>query len=154
MLTAMLSNSRVDASPIDDEPNAIKKNLTEWGKEVIGEMNRLGMIIDLSHVSEGVMLAVLEHSKAEVVFSHSSVFSLHNHHRNVKDHVLQELKVKNGLIMINFYSGFIGGNDTIDDVISKFDNDKDAENYFKNIFLRSYQLRERLDWTRSCWNWW
>jgi membrane dipeptidase len=111
--------NRADASPIDDNPNAVKKHLTEWGKEVISEMNRLGIIIDISHVSEGVMLSVLEHSKAQVIFSHSSVYALHNHHRNVKDNVLLKVKEKNGLVMINFYSGFIGGNDTIDDVISE-----------------------------------
>lgn len=82
-------------------------------------MNRLGIIIDLSHVSEGVMLDALEHSKAEVIFSHSSVYTLCNHHRNVKDHVLERVKEKNGLVMINFYSAYICGNDTIDDVISK-----------------------------------
>lgn len=108
-----------DASPIDDNLTAVKKNLTPWGQKVIAEMNRVGIIIDISHVSEGVMLAVLEHSKAQVIFSHSSVFALKNHHRNVKDNVLLKVKEKNGLVMINFYSGFIGGNDTIDDVISK-----------------------------------
>jgi len=78
------------------------------------------MIADISHVSEGVMLAVLENSKAPVIFSHSSVYALHAHHRNAKDNVLLKLKENNGLIMINFYTGFIGGNGTIDDVISKF----------------------------------
>lgn len=98
----------------------MKRDLTEWGKGVIAEMNRLGIIIDISHVSEGVMLSVLENSKAQVIFSHSSVYALHNHHRNVKDNVLLKLKEKNGLIMINFYSDFIGGNNTIFDVISLF----------------------------------
>lgn len=79
-------------------------------------MNRLGMIVDISHVSEGVMDAVLEHSKAPVLFSHSSVFEVQNHHRNVKDHILRKLKAKNGLIMINFYTAFIGGA-TIDKAI-------------------------------------
>ena len=79
-------------------------------------MNRLGMIVDISHVSEGVMQAVLDNSKASVIFSHSSVFKIHNHHRNVKDHILQKLKNKNGVIMINFYTEFIGGNN-IDKVI-------------------------------------
>lgn len=82
-------------------------------------MNRLGIIVDISHVSEGVMLGVLENSKAQVIFSHSSVYSLQNHNRNVKDNVLLKVKEKMGLVMINFYSAFIGGNDTIDDVISE-----------------------------------
>lgn len=83
-------------------------------------MNRLGMIIDISHVSEGVMLSALEQSKAQLIFSHSSVYTLKNHHRNVKDNVIRKVKEKNGVIMINFYSEFIGGNDTMDDVISEF----------------------------------
>lgn len=82
-------------------------------------MNRLGIIIDLSHVSEGVMLSALEHSKAQVIFSHSSVYALQNHHRNVKDHVLLKVKEKNGLVMIAFNPAFIGGNDTIDDILSE-----------------------------------
>jgi membrane dipeptidase len=96
--------------------------LTDWGKKVITEMNRLGMIADISHVSEGVMVDVLENSKAPVIFSHSSVYNLRPHHRNVKDHVLDKLKVNDGVIMINFYSGFIGGNDTIFDVVSELKN--------------------------------
>lgn len=91
-------------------------------------MNRLGMIVDISHVSEGVMVAVLNHSKAPVLFSHSSAYSIHNHSRNVKDYVLRKLKERNGLIMINFYSTFIGGNNTIDDVIS--------ENRYVDIFIK------------------
>jgi membrane dipeptidase len=74
------------------------------------------MIIDLSHVSEGVMEAALEHSKAPVIFSHSSVYSIYKHHRNVKDHVLKKLKQNNGIIMINFFTEFIGG-DSIEKVI-------------------------------------
>jgi membrane dipeptidase len=70
-------------------------------------MNRLGMIPDISHVSEGVMLDVLETSKAPVMFSHSSVWEIRKHHRNVKDHVLQKLKENNGVIMINFYSDYV-----------------------------------------------
>jgi membrane dipeptidase len=108
-----------DASPIDSEENAVKRNLTSWGLSVIDEMNRLGMIIDISHVSEGVMMSALERSKAQLIFSHSSVYNLCNHHRNVKDHVLQKLKEKNGVIMINFYTDFVCGK-TIDVVISKY----------------------------------
>ena len=74
---------------------------------MILEMNRLGMIVDLSHVSERVMLEALETSKSPVIFSHSSVWELRNHHRNVKDNVLLELKKNNGVIMINFYSSFV-----------------------------------------------
>jgi membrane dipeptidase len=85
-------------------------------------MNRLGMIVDISHVSHGVMLDVLESSKAPVIFSHSSVWELRNHPRNVKDDVLLKLKENDGVISINFYSGFIVDDDlrgNITDVVSK-----------------------------------
>lgn len=135
--------SRADASPIDDDATAIKRGLTDWGKSVIAEMNRsvtaylsnqillphkylivrVGIIIDLSHVSEGVMLGALENSKAQVLFSHSSSYTIFNHHRNVKDHVLLKVKENNGLVMVNFYSAYIAGVDsTIDDVISEITN--------------------------------
>jgi membrane dipeptidase len=96
-----------DNNQIDSNPDAPKKNLTNWGKKVIKEMNRLGMIVDISHVSEGVMRDVLDVSEAPVIFSHSSVYTLRNHVRNVKDDVLLKLKENNGVIMINFYSHFI-----------------------------------------------
>lgn len=109
---------RSDASPIDDNPTAVKQNLTNWGTNVIREMNRLGMLIDISHVSHGVMHAVLDVSEAPVIFSHSSSYTIKNHHRNVKDDVLRRLKINNGIIMVNFYTVFIGGNESITDVIS------------------------------------
>lgn len=65
------------------------------------------------------MLGALEHSKAQLIFSHSSAYAIQPHNRNVKDHVLLKVKEKNGLVMINFYSAYIGGNNTIYDVISK-----------------------------------
>ena len=109
-----------DNNLVDRNPDSPKNNLTEWGRKVIAEMNRLGMIADLSHVSEGVMVDVIEASKAPVIFSHSSVYAIKNHTRNVKDHVLLKLKQNNGVIMINFYSGFIADeNATIFDVVSK-----------------------------------
>jgi membrane dipeptidase len=84
-------------------------------------MNRLGMIVDISHVSEGVMVDALQTSKAPVIFSHSSVYSIVGHPRNVKDHVLQKLKKNRGIIMINFSAPFVSsGNATIYDVISEY----------------------------------
>jgi membrane dipeptidase len=65
--------------------------LTKFGRTVIQEMNRLGMIVDISHVSYQTQLDVLEESKAPVMFSHSSVFALCNHSRNVRDDVLLKL---------------------------------------------------------------
>jgi membrane dipeptidase len=81
--------------------------LTEFGEDVVREMNRLGMFVDLSHVSEEVMLDALRVSEAPVLFSHSSVRALVNHPRNVSDRVLQQLPGNGGVIMITFVPSFV-----------------------------------------------
>ncbi|XP_041367644.1 dipeptidase 1-like [Gigantopelta aegis] len=81
--------------------------LSKFGEHVVGEMNRLGMMVDISHVGDDTMNDVLDVSAAPVIFSHSSVYSLCPHHRNVQDNVLRRLKHNNGIIMINFYPVFI-----------------------------------------------
>ncbi|XP_022062186.2 dipeptidase 2 [Acanthochromis polyacanthus] len=86
-------------------------SLTEFGKAVVDEMNRLGMIVDVSHASWDTALAVLKHSKASVIFSHSSSYSICNHSRNVPDWLLHELKKNRGLIMVNLHSNFISCRD-------------------------------------------
>ncbi|XP_036950491.1 dipeptidase 2 [Acanthopagrus latus] len=82
-------------------------SLTTFGKAVVEEMNRLGMIVDLSHTSWDTALAVMNHSKAPVIFSHSSSFSICDNTRNVPDSLLHELKKNRGVIMVNLHSNFI-----------------------------------------------
>ncbi|KAM4744099.1 dipeptidase 2 [Anableps anableps] len=82
-------------------------SLTTYGKAVVDEMNRLGMIVDLSHTSWDTASAVLSHTKAPVIFSHSSSYEICNNSRNVPKWLLLELKKNRGLIMVNFYRPFV-----------------------------------------------
>jgi membrane dipeptidase len=81
--------------------------LSEYGKAVIKEMNRIGMLVDLSHVSPGTMKAVLAVSKAPVIYSHSSARGLADHVRNVPDDVLPLVKANGGVVMATYVPGFI-----------------------------------------------
>jgi membrane dipeptidase len=93
------------ADSATDEPR--HHGLTSFGEQVVHEMNRLGMLVDISHVSAETMRHALRVTRAPVIASHSSAFALADHPRNVPDDVLEMVKKNGGVVMVNFYSGFV-----------------------------------------------
>jgi membrane dipeptidase len=108
-LTHWTATDWADAS---GDPKPVHGGLTEFGKEVVTEMNRLGMIIDVSHAADSTFWDVLKYSKAPVIASHSCCRALAPHFRNLSDEMLKALAEKGGVVGINFWPGFL--NETID----------------------------------------
>ncbi len=104
-LTLTHSTNTAWADSATDVP--LHRGLTRFGEEVVREMNRLGMLVDLAHVSEDTMRAALSVSQAPVIFSHSSARALVDHPRDVSDEVLRLLARNGGMVMVNFAPDYV-----------------------------------------------
>jgi membrane dipeptidase len=103
-LTWSNTNEWADSSgDINDSSVQHHNGLTEFGKDVVYEMNRLGMIVDISHVSDKTFYDTLLASRAPVIASHSSSRALTNHPRNMTDDMLREISRRGGVVMVNYY---------------------------------------------------
>ena len=105
------TNEWADSSGDIDDPKVEHHNgLTDGGKQIVLEMNRLGMLIDISHVADKTFYDAIAISKAPVIASHSSARSLTNHPRNMTDDMLRAVAKNGGIVQVNFYSAFIDEN--------------------------------------------
>ncbi len=107
-LTWSNTNDWADSSgDIDDTTVTHHNGLTPFGKQVVAEMNRLGMMVDISHVADKTFWDVIEITRAPVIASHSSARALTNAPRNMTDDMLRAVAKNNGVVMVNFFPAFI-----------------------------------------------
>jgi membrane dipeptidase len=106
-LTHSFNTSWADAAGTGETVQEEHGGLTEFGREIVLEMNRLGMMVDVSHVADSTFWDVIETSKAPIIASHSSCRALADHARNMSDDMLRALAKNRGVIQINFYPGYI-----------------------------------------------
>jgi membrane dipeptidase len=105
------TNEFADSSGDINDPKTTHHNgLTDGGKEIVTEMNRLGMLVDISHVADKTFYDVMSVTKSPVIASHSSARALTNHPRNMTDDMLQAIAKNGGVVQVNFYNAFIDEN--------------------------------------------
>ena len=105
------TNEWADSSGDIDDPKIQHHNgLTDFGKQVVLEMNRLGMMVDISHVADKTFYDTIATTKAPVIASHSSARALSNHPRNMTDDMLRAVAKNGGVVQTNFYDAFIDEN--------------------------------------------
>ena len=112
-MTLTWNNSTSWASSARDEtlhPDSQHNGLSQFGMQVVARMNQLGMLVDLSHVGEQTFNAAITISTKPVLVSHSCVYELCHHFRNLKDDQIRAIGRNDGVIDINFYSGFVDSN--------------------------------------------
>ena len=106
-LTHSFHTGWADSSGTSETPEPVHGGLTEFGREIVREMNRIGMLVDVSHVSDATFFDVVDESRAPVIASHSSARAIADHPRNMSDEMLRALAKNGGVAMINFYPVYI-----------------------------------------------
>lgn len=107
-LTHTNTNDWADSEGDLNNPNVAHHNgLTDFGRDVVREMNRIGMMIDISHVSDKTFYDVIATTRSPIMASHSSARAIANHPRNMSDDMLRAMAKNGGVVMVNFYDGFL-----------------------------------------------
>lgn len=106
-LTHSFHTDWADSSGTSSVPRPLHGGLTDFGRQVVLEMNRLGMMVDISHISDATFWDVLETTRAPLLASHSSCRAVAGHQRNLTDDMLRAIAANGGVVMINFFSGYI-----------------------------------------------
>jgi membrane dipeptidase len=152
-LTWSNTNEWADSSGDLDDPNVKHHNgLTEFGKEVVLEMNRLGMIVDVSHISDKTFWDTIATTKAPVIASHSSARSLVNVRSNMSDDMLRAITNNGGVVCVNFFANFID-NDFLEAAKSQHQEMLAAvDNYVKERKAAGSQVTED-EWQRVASKW-
>lgn len=135
------SKSEVSAqvSPLTGEPEGA--GLNDFGKQVVKRMNQLGMMVDLSHVGEQTFWDAINTTTKPVLISHSSVYALCPVPRNLKDDQIKAVAKNNGVIQVNFYSGFVDSN-YIKNRTAIMKRHKQEIDSLKNLKWPSYEIEE------------
>ena len=142
----------------------VHNGLTDFGKDVVREMNRLGVIVDISHVSDKTFYDALEISKAPVIASHSSCRALCDAPRNITDQMMKDLAAKGGVVQINYHVGFLSQefrdaekanpeiNKAIGEEVQKRCGDNEACQLLEGDRLTRQNVEQgklpRVDWTK------
>jgi membrane dipeptidase len=119
--------------------------LSDFGRQVIAEMNRLGMLVDISHVSVATMNAALDVSTAPIIASHSSAYAIAQHPRNIPDDVLKRMKQNGGVVMVNFFSGFVVP-ESAKVMLNMFDVSREMRKKFP---AREDYEKAKAEWTKA-----
>jgi len=131
-LTLTWNNSnQIGSSARDETQKGIKGGLTDFGKQVVRKMDELGMMIDISHVGEQTFWDVVALSKNPIIASHSCVYNLYPHYRNLKDEQIRAIAKSGGVVFINFYTLFLEGREAANSLYRNAFKDFDESDLIK-----------------------